>query len=152
FTCQRHANTHNFPGTCSLRFLVILHQPWGVHTMAHQVVWFDIPVLDLDRAIRFYSAVLGAPVKKESFPGMSMGVLPHEANDVGGCLHQSSTENPSDHGPLLYLNAQGRLDQAIAAVEANGGKILQPKHAIGPYGHLAIILDSEGNRLALHSM
>lgn len=120
--------------------------------MANSVVWFDIPVVDLDRAIRFYSAVLGAAVKKEEFPGMAMGVLPHEGNDVGGCLVTKADERPADHGPLLYLNAQGRLDQAVAAVEPNGGKVLQPKHSIGPYGFRAVILDSEGNRLALHSM
>jgi predicted enzyme related to lactoylglutathione lyase len=120
--------------------------------MVNQLVWCDIPVVDLDRAIRFYSAVLGTNVKKQEFPGMAIGVLPHEDNEVGGCLYKKEGENPSLQGPLLYLNAQGRLDQAIAAVEPNGGKILKPKHPIGPYGFRAIILDSEGNRLALHSM
>jgi predicted enzyme related to lactoylglutathione lyase len=120
--------------------------------MAHQIVWFDIPVLDLDRAIRFYSAVLGTEVKKQEFPGMAMGLLPHQDQDVGGCLFTREGEQPSRHGPLLYLNAQGRLEEALAAVEPNGGQVLQPKHPIGPYGFRAIILDSEGNRLALHSM
>jgi uncharacterized protein len=119
--------------------------------VANSIVWFDIPVLDLDRAIRFYSAVLGTTVKKEEFPGMAIAVLPHQGEDVAGCLFQSDDEKPSDHGPLLYLNAQGRLDQAIAAVEPNGGKVLQPRHQIGPYGFRAVVLDSEGNRLALHS-
>jgi predicted enzyme related to lactoylglutathione lyase len=52
----------------------------------------------------------------------------------------------------MYLNAQGRLDEAVAAVAPNGGKVLKPKHNIGPYGFRAIVLDSEGNRIALHSM
>ena len=52
---------------------------------------------------------------------------------------------------MIYLNANGRLDEALAAVEANGGQIIQPKQSIGPYGFRAIILDSEGNRIALHS-
>jgi predicted enzyme related to lactoylglutathione lyase len=120
--------------------------------MANQIVWVDIPVLDLDRAIRFYSAVLGAEVKKHEFPGMVIGVIPHEGDDVGGCLFQKAHEKPSATGPLLYLNCQGRLDTAITDVEANGGKILEPKHPIGPYGFRAVILDSEGNRIALHSM
>lgn len=89
--------------------------------MAGTVVWFDIPVLDLDRAIRFYPAVLGTAVKKEEFPGMAIGVLPHHGEEVGGCLFTKNGEKPADHGPLIYLNAQGRLDQAVAAVEANGG-------------------------------
>ena len=121
--------------------------------MANQVVWFDIPVVNLERAIKFYSAVLGAPVTKQEFPGMTIGMFPHESEkDISGCLYSNPNDKPSDHGPLMYLNVQGRLDQAVAAVETNGGKVLQAKHAIGPYGFRAIILDSEGNRIALHSM
>jgi predicted enzyme related to lactoylglutathione lyase len=119
--------------------------------MANQCVWFDIPVLDLDRAIKFYSAMLGTPVKKEQFPGMTFGLLPHQGEEVGGCLCVMENVKPSAQGPLLYLNAEGRLDQALAATQSNGGKVLQPKHQIGPYGFRAIILDSEGNRIALHS-
>jgi uncharacterized protein len=119
--------------------------------MANQIMWCDIPVLDLDRAIKFYSAVLGADVKKQEFPGMMIGILPHNDGEVGGCLLMSEDDKPSDKGILVYLNAQGRLDEAIAAVVPQGGKVLKPKHAIGPYGSRAIILDSEGNRVALHS-
>jgi uncharacterized protein len=119
--------------------------------MANQIVWCDIPVLDLDRAIKFYSAVLGVEVKKEEFPGMTIGILPHNDGEVGGCLFTGSEDKPSDKGLLVYLNANGRLDDAIAAVMPNGGSVLKPKHPIGPYGSRAIILDSEGNRLALHS-
>ena len=119
--------------------------------MANQIVWCDIPVLDLDRAIRFYLAVLGVDVKREEFPGMTIGVLPHNDGEVGGCLFNSADDKPSDQGLMIYLNANGRLDEAIAAVVPHGGKVLKPKHAIGPYGSRAVILDSEGNRVALHS-
>jgi len=120
-------------------------------TVANQVVWVDIPVVDLERAIGFYSAVLGSPVKKQEYPGMAIGLLPGSDPDVSGCLAAGGGLRPSDSGPLIYLNAQGRLDEAIAAVEPNGGKIVQPRHQIGPYGYRAIILDSEGNQVALHS-
>ena len=83
---------------------------------------------------------------------MKIGLFSHEGNEVGGCVYTSAEDKPSSTGPLIYLNAQGRLDEAIAAVEPNGGKILQPKHQIGPYGSRAVVLDSEGNRIALHSM
>jgi predicted enzyme related to lactoylglutathione lyase len=119
--------------------------------MANQIVWCDIPVLDLDRAVKFYSAVLGQAVKMQEFPGMTVGILPHNDGEVGGCLFTGAEETPSDKGTMIYLNANGRLDDALAAVPANGGKIVQPKHAIGPFGSRAIILDSEGNRVALHS-
>ena len=119
--------------------------------MANQIVWGDIPVLDLDRAIRFYSVVLGAVVKKQEFPGTSIGILPHDEGEVGGCLFMSASEKPVDQGVLVYLNCNGRLDAAIDAVASNGGKVTQPKHAIEPFGFRAVILDSEGNRVALHS-
>jgi predicted enzyme related to lactoylglutathione lyase len=119
--------------------------------MANQIVWVDIPCLDLERAIRFYSAILGCTVNKEDFPGFSIGVFPHESGEIGGCLFVKQDAHPSEQGPLLYMNCQSRLDEAVAAVVPNGGKVLQPKHPIGPYGFRSIILDSEGNRLALHS-
>lgn len=119
--------------------------------MPNQIVWVDIPVLDLDRAIAFYSAVLGTKVKREEFSGMAMGLLPHEGKDVGGCLLTDEMVKPSADGPLIYLNVEGRLDDAVAAVEPNHGKVMQPKHQIGPYGFRAVVLDSEGNRVALHS-
>lgn len=102
--------------------------------MANSLVWVDIPVADLDRAIKFYSAVLGAPIAKQEYPGMSIGLLPAGEKDAGGCLHRSETDRPSDHGPLIYLNCQGRLDDAVAAVVPGGGKVIQAKHPIGPHG------------------
>ncbi len=120
--------------------------------MANQIVWCDIPVTDIDRAIRFYSAVLGAAVQKLDIPGAAMGLLPGASGDATGCLWAGPGGEPSAAGPLLYLNCAGRLDEAIAAVEPKGGKILQPKASIAPHGLRAIVLDSEGNRIALHSM
>ena len=58
--------------------------------MAHQIVWCDIPVLDLDRAVKFYSAVLGGEVKKQEFPGMTIAILPHNDGEVGGCAYSAA--------------------------------------------------------------
>jgi predicted enzyme related to lactoylglutathione lyase len=119
----------------------------------HQVVWFDIPVRDLDRALRFYSNVLGTKLKKEQAgPGVAIVVLPHADGYIGGCLLQTVDAKPSESGPLLYLNTNGRLDEALNAVEKHGGTILSTRHSIAPFGFRAIVLDSEGNRIALHSM
>jgi predicted enzyme related to lactoylglutathione lyase len=116
-------------------------------------VWFDIPVRDFDRAVRFYSAVLGAHLKKEQAgPGAAIAVLPHPEGSIGGALVLNIDAHPSESGPLLYLNVNSRIDDALDAVERLGGKVLSAKHSIAPFGQRAIVLDSEGNRIALHSM
>ena len=113
--------------------------------------WTDIPVIDLDRAIAFYAAVLGAPVTKEvGGPGVVFGLLPHDDN-TSGCLTVDSDNQPSLNGPLIYLSVDGRLNEAVAAVKATGGTVQQPPHQTGPYGYRAVVIDSEGNRIALHS-
>ena len=119
--------------------------------MANQLVWVDIPCLDLDRAIDFYSSLLGKEIKLQEYPGFRIGLLPAEGEETGGCLFVSPKDKPSDHGPLIYLNVEGRHEEAEAAVVPKNGKVLEPKHQIGPHGFRTVILDSEGNRLALHS-
>ncbi|STY28559.1 Predicted enzyme related to lactoylglutathione lyase [Legionella wadsworthii] len=113
--------------------------------------WTDIPVVDLDRAIAFYSAILNEPVQKFSEHGFEFGLLPHTEDNVSGCLCVIEGRKPSQDGPLVYLNAEGRLDQAIDAVRQQKGTILKAKEQIGPYGHRAVIVDSEGNAVALYS-
>jgi len=121
--------------------------------MSNTFVWVDIPVTDLDRAIRFYSAVVGRPVGKLGGPGLTFGLFEHQGGEVGGCLVASAEGGaPSLAGPLVYIDASDRLDAAIAAARAQGGRVLQDKHSIAPNGFRAVIVDSEGNRVALHSM
>jgi predicted enzyme related to lactoylglutathione lyase len=120
--------------------------------MSHRIVWVDIPVHDLDRAIGFYAAVLATPVTREGGPGFVFGLLAHSGSDVAGCLYLADDGNaPSQRGPLVYLNVEGRIIDAERAVVAQGGEIVKPTHSIGPHGWRAIVVDSEGNRVALHS-
>ncbi|HXA78959.1 MAG TPA: VOC family protein [Candidatus Acidoferrales bacterium] len=122
--------------------------------MPNQIVWCDIPVADLDRAIRFYSALIGQAVRKQEYSGFAIGLLPGGGPDSSGCLYipENNDNRPGASGPLVYMNCSGRLDDAIAKVESHGGKVVQAKHQIGDHGFRAVILDSEGNRIALHSM
>ncbi len=115
--------------------------------MANRVIWFDVPVANLSRAIEFYSKVLDIAVEEAH----GVAVLEHSGNDIAGCLYESDDHKPSDSGLLLYFNVSGRLDAAIEATEQYGGKILSAKEQIGQHGYRSIVLDSEGNRIALHS-
>src|SRR5262245_28764697 len=111
--------------------------------MANQIVWCDIPVKNLDRAIKFYTAVLGGTVQKHTVEAITFGLLPQADSGASGCLVLDNEVKPSTDGPLIYLNCEGRLPVAIASVELNGGKIIKPKHSIAPHGFRAIVLDSE---------
>jgi predicted enzyme related to lactoylglutathione lyase len=123
---------------------------------ADTLCWTDIPVSDIDRAVKFYSAVLGQEVRKMSEGGFEYGLLPHDEQNASGCLCLGSDSvgdknQPSQTGPLIYLSVEGRLGDAVKAAKANGGKVLAEKQQIGAHGFRAMIIDSEGNRLALHS-
>ena len=115
-----------------------------------RVVWFDLPVSDLERASTFYRAVLAIDVQTQSHEGESFAVLEHGPGN-GGCLIVRPDEGASDRGPLLYLNVEGRIRAAEAAAVEHGGALVEGVHAIGPHGFRAIVRDSEGNRVALHS-
>ena len=116
----------------------------------NRAVWFDIPVADLARSAKFYAAVLGVKVNHEKFGEMEFCVIEHQDGN-GGCLVLNAEEISSTGGILLYLNVDGRIRDAVSNVESGGGKVMQPVHPIGTHGFRALILDSEGNRVALHS-
>lgn len=117
----------------------------------HTFCWIDIPVIDLDRAISFYANILDDKVDKTSENGFEFGLLPHADNNVSGCLCIMEDRKPSTEGPQIYLNVEGRLAEAVGVVENHGGQVLKNIEQIGPYGHRAVILDSEGNSIALYA-
>ncbi|KAA3635372.1 MAG: VOC family protein [Calditrichaeota bacterium] len=116
----------------------------------NRAVWFDMPVADLDRASDFYSAVLDIKVSKEKFGDIEFAILDHQDGN-GGCLVVDKKNISANTGILLYLNVNNRIKDAVSKVSEQGGSIVDDIHAIGPHGFRAIILDSEGNRIALHS-
>ena len=113
---------------------------------------FEIPATEISRAIDFYQAILDIKIEKMEMPEMQMGILPYEEQMVTGVIIQAEGYKPSADGVTIYLNGGGNLQVILDKVAKNGGKILTPKtlHA-DESGYFAIFLDSEGNRIGLHS-
>ncbi|RIA10087.1 hypothetical protein OE09_1940 [Flavobacteriaceae bacterium MAR_2010_72] len=122
---------------------------------ANMVGWFEIPVSDMNRAKAFYEAVFQVEIQIMDFGELLMGWFPSqgaEAYGAPGTLIKQESYIPSKEGTLVYFNCedvQNELDRIVKA----GGEIYQPKKQISPeYGFMAAFIDSEGNRVALHSM
>jgi len=125
--------------------------------MNNAISWFEIPTTNLDRAQRFYEALFGITMIPLDTPALKLRMFPIDdmMNGVGGAIvYYGDFYIPSaTAGPLIYLNANPDVQQVLDKVEAAGGKILIPKTQISPeYGYMAVILDTEGNRIALHSV
>jgi len=121
------------------------------------VGWFEIPVTDMDRAIKFYEMVFDVKLSKNVFGTFEMAWFPEAENQPGsaGSLVKSKKDyKPSTDGVLIYFTSQsGDLSVELGRVEKAGGKIIQPRTEVSPdYGFMALILDTEGNRIALHSL
>ncbi len=120
--------------------------------MGNALNWFEIPAEDIKRAAKFYGTILGAELQiGEAMPGFHMAMLPHE-DGVGGAILQGEGYTPSTEGSLVYINGGDDLAVALGKVEAAGGKVLMPKTSIGENGFMAFFLDTEGNKIGIHSM
>ena len=119
----------------------------------HIANWFEIPFKDLDRAIKFYEKVFDVKLAREDMGGMKMAMFPFTQDTPGaaGSLIKGESYEPSHAGTVVYFIVQD-IPETLRRVNANGGKTLMPKTAIGQYGFIAQYEDTEGNRLALHSM
>ena len=125
-------------------------------SFTNAISWFEIPATDLDRAQKFYEAIFGRTLITMDFPNIKMRMFPIEdMMGVGGAVVDSGGfHKPSaTDGPLIYLNANPDVQLVLDKVVAAGGQILVPKTQISPeYGYMGVFLDSEGNRIALHSV
>ena len=119
--------------------------------MNNFVVWFEIPVKDLNRAMKFYSKVMAVELQPMDMGPSKMAFFPFAPGVASGALAESKESAPSEKGTLVYLNGGGDLTIPLKRVEAAGGKILQGKTSIGEHGFIATFKDTEGNRVALHS-
>ncbi|MBT8263632.1 MAG: VOC family protein [Bacteroidia bacterium] len=125
--------------------------------MEHNIfAWVEIPVTDMNRAINFYEAVLDVELKLVDFGGVQMGWFPFSENaeaipGATGTLIKHETYIPSQEGTLVYIHSKD-VQIELDRIEAAGGTIYQPKTQISPeHGFMGVFIDSEGNRVALHS-
>ncbi len=114
--------------------------------------WFEIPVTDLDRATGFYQHMLKTDLERSSMDGMDMAIFPYDNQSVSGALIKADFLSPASSGSVVYLNAEGIIEASISRAEEKGGSVVIPKTSIGENGFIAHILDSEGNKVGLHSM
>ncbi len=119
----------------------------------HAVNWFEIPVTDFGRARTFYEAVLDRQIEPLEMGPMTMGMLSSDPDAIGGAIVQGEHCTPSQDGTVVYLNSGDDLAPMLARVEAAGGVVIVPKTEIGnDFGFFALFIDTEGNRVGLHSM
>jgi predicted enzyme related to lactoylglutathione lyase len=124
--------------------------------MKNAISWFEIGAEDLERAHKFYETIFKIEMKAMDFPNIRMRLFPVEdpLSGISGALVESGGyHKPSGtDGPLIYLNANPDVQFVLDRVEEAGGEILIQKTSISSeFGHIAVIKDSEGNRIALHS-
>lgn len=120
---------------------------------AHALSWFEIPVTDFARAKSFYEALLGRPVHVMDMGPTKMGMLGEDPSVIGGAIVQGEGAVPSAQGTMVYLNGGADLAPMLARVPGAGGTIAIPKTDIGSgFGFFAHFIDTEGNRVGLHSM
>ncbi|HEY0653137.1 MAG TPA: VOC family protein [Chryseosolibacter sp.] len=124
--------------------------------MKNAISWFEIPSVNIDRAQKFYETIFSISLTPLNLQNIKMRMFPIEdPMGVGGAIVDSGGfHKPSGtEGPLLYLNANPDVAKVLEKVEAAGGRILVPKTPISDqFGFMAVIIDTEGNRIALHSI
>ncbi|HLA29817.1 MAG TPA: VOC family protein [Pseudomonas sp.] len=115
--------------------------------------WFELFVSDFERARSFYERALDTQLEVVDAMGGRMAMFSCDPEKgVGGCLCAMPGLNPGAGGTRVYLNAEGKLDAVLDRVPALGGQIIQSKTSIAPHGFIAVIKDSEGSEVGLHSM
>ena len=118
----------------------------------NNMVWFELPVTDLNRAIRFYETAFATQLRADSrFPGLA--IFPRATNDsVTGALIEHSGSKPSADGAIIYLNCDGDLDGVLKRASQAGGQVLQEVAQLpGGMGWIAQFRDLDGNRVGLHA-
>lgn len=128
--------------------------------MANAINWFEIPALDFDRAVEFYSTMLDREVDVMEMDEGKYGVFEVDDGEVGGAITPAGefqmpdgetmfSAEPGEVGTTIYLAVAGELNDALTTAEESGGEVLVPKQPLEDDGHFAVIRDTEGNRIGL---
>jgi predicted enzyme related to lactoylglutathione lyase len=126
-------------------------------TFKSAISWFEIPSIDINRAQQFYEAIFDIQMIPMDMPQLQMRMFPIEnpMTGIGGAITKAEGfyKPSATDGPLIYLNANPDVQLILDKIEAAGGKIVVPKTQISPeHGYMAVFMDTEGNRVALHSV
>lgn len=120
--------------------------------MENLVSIVEIPAKDFSRAVKFYQAILGLTIEEVEMGGVQMGVFPSDGKITNVVLAKGGDYKPTKDGPVIYLNTGNDLRPTLKKIEQNGGEIIAPRTEISPdMGYFALFIDSEGNKLGLHS-
>jgi uncharacterized protein len=119
--------------------------------MQNSINWFEIPCQDLMRATKFYEHMLSVELEKTEFMGVPHGIFPGSEGALRGALIQDASRRPSNTGTLVYLNAGSELDACLERAAEHGGSVEVPRTSLGPQGFFAIVRDTEGNLVGLHT-
>lgn len=114
------------------------------------VNWFEIPVSNMDRAAKFYGELVGSPLRRDNFHDIPHAFVGNGAHGPVGALVKDPGNKPSPDGNVVYLGSAD-IEAAIARVKPLGAEVLVPKTDIGEHGFIAVLRDSEGNRIGLHT-
>ncbi|MDB6138577.1 MAG: Glyoxalase/bleomycin resistance protein/dioxygenase [Verrucomicrobiaceae bacterium] len=121
--------------------------------MKNAISWFNIAVADFDRALKFYETVLEAKLEVVKGEDDIMGMFPadFQTGGIGGAISLRDNCKPGAGGTTVYLDVTGKLDAVLGRIAAAGGSIRMPRTPIPPHGFIAILGDTEGNSVGLHS-
>lgn len=115
------------------------------------VSWFEIPAIDINRSVNFYNEIYGLKMEITEVNNYTMALFP-VTSGIGGAIVSGEGSIPSDTGTLVYLNAGKDLEPVLSKIEGAGGRVILPKTLINKtVGYFALFIDTEGNKLALHS-
>lgn len=124
----------------------------SIAKLNNYIAIFEIPALEFERAVAFYQSILDIKIEAMDMTGMQMGLFPYEEQLIFGSIIKGADYKPSSTGVTIYLNGGDNLQLILDKVEISGGKIIVPKSPHGDdSGYFALFLDSEGNRIGLHS-